>query len=83
MSASEQLEQLASSWRLKHGPEVMRHRASFVLERVSIAFSDGRIAELSRKAGEELWTIDRDPDQAPPPVDLSALHPAVRKALER
>jgi hypothetical protein len=71
---ADQLENLTSGWRQRHGPEVQRRRATVLVETISIAFEDGRIAELTRKAGEDRYTVTRDPDErrhpidAPPPV---------------
>jgi hypothetical protein len=77
MEAGEQLEYLAGSWRDRHGPEVMRRRSTCVVETMTIVFQDGRMAKLSRKAGEPRYTVDVDPDVTTP-VSLDHLPPHIR-----
>jgi hypothetical protein len=83
MSADDHLETLTASWRDRHGPEVMRRRSTYLVEKVQIAFEDGSMAELTRRVDGGRYTITVDPDDRGPKVDLEALPAAVRKVLDR
>jgi hypothetical protein len=73
MTAALQMERLVVGWEGRHGALTHRSRRIVLVEYVDLHFTDGKMARLSRKQGEEQWTVDQDPDDKPPQFD----HPDV------